>query len=79
KKFKVIVTIEEGVIKGGFGEGVISWLSEHGFNGGMKRLGLPDSYVEHGPRNVLLQNLGLDTEGLVNTVSKLMADKTVSI
>ncbi|MAD51654.1 MAG: 1-deoxy-D-xylulose-5-phosphate synthase [Candidatus Marinimicrobia bacterium] len=79
KKFKVIVTIEEGVIKGGFGEGVISWLSEHGFHGGMKRLGLPDSYVEHGPRNVLLQNLGLDTEGLVNTVSKLMADKTVSI
>ncbi len=79
KKFKVIVTIEEGVIKGGFGEGVISWMSEHGYTGRMMRIGLPDSYVEHGPRNVLLQNLGLNTDGLVNTVSKLMVDSTVSI
>lgn len=79
KKFKVIVTIEEGVITGGFGEGVISWLSEHGYKGSIKRLGLPDSFVEHGPRNVLLQNLGLDTDGLIKTVSKLMTDISVTI
>jgi 1-deoxy-D-xylulose-5-phosphate synthase len=79
EKFKVVVTIEEGVIKGGFGDGVISWLSENDYKGSTKRMGLPDAYIEHGPRNLLLQELGLDSDGLVSAVSKLMIKKAISI
>lgn len=79
KKFKVVVTMEEGVIKGGFGDGVISWLSENGYNGSSKRMGLPDEFVDHGPRNLLLQNLGLNADGLIKTVSELVTMETVSI
>ena len=78
EKFKAVVTIEEGVIKGGFGDGVLSWLSENGYKGSTKRLGLPDNFVEHGPRNLLLQNLDLGVNGLVNAVSKLVIQKAVS-
>ncbi|MAO86759.1 MAG: 1-deoxy-D-xylulose-5-phosphate synthase, partial [Candidatus Marinimicrobia bacterium] len=78
EKFKAVVTIEEGVIKGGFGDGVLSWLSENGYKGSTKRLGLPDNFVEHGPRNLLLQNLDLGVNGLVNAVSKLVIQEAVS-
>ena len=79
EKFKAVVTIEEGVLKGGFGDGVLSWLSENGYKGSTKRLGLPDNFVEQGPRNLLLQNLDLGVNGLVNAVSKLVIQEAVSI
>ena len=70
--FNKIITIEEGVISGGFGDGVASWLLEEGFNGKLKRLGLPDKFVEHGPRGTLLKNLGLDSVGIENTILKIL-------
>ncbi len=72
-KFSVVLTIEEGVIIGGFGDGVASWLSENGFSGIVKRLGLPDKYVEHGPRSLLLEKLGLDKNGIINTIKSLVS------
>ena len=50
KRFNKIVTIEEGVIQGGFGDGVSSWLVEKGFSGKLKRMGHPDEYIAHGAR-----------------------------
>ncbi|MFQ6676912.1 MAG: 1-deoxy-D-xylulose-5-phosphate synthase [Fidelibacterota bacterium] len=72
-KFSIVLTIEEGVIMGGFGDGVSSWLSENGFGGYVKRLGLPDKFVEHGPRPILLDKLGLDTNGIIKTLKRLVA------
>ena len=71
-KFNKIITIEEGVITGGFGDGVASWLLEEEFSGKLKRLGLPDQFVEHGPRDTLLKNLGLDSVGIENTIFKIL-------
>ena len=71
-KFNKIITIEEGVITGGFGDGVASWLLEEEFSGKLKRLGLPDQFVEHGPRDTLLKNLGLDSVGIENTICKIL-------
>lgn len=77
-KFSTVVTIEEGVISGGFGDGVAAWLSENGFGGIVKRLGLPDEFVEHGPRLLLLEKLGLDKNGLIKTVKKLVSNVTIT-
>jgi 1-deoxy-D-xylulose-5-phosphate synthase len=74
EKFKYVITIEEGVITGGFGDGVASWLMERGFDGKLKRLGLPDKFVEHGTRDQLLQLLGLDRKGITTAIQKLIPE-----
>ena len=71
--FDKIITIEEGVINGGFGDGVSSYLLENGYSGSIKRLGLPDSYVEHGSRNQILNSLYLDNDGIKNKIIDLCA------
>ncbi|MBE77004.1 MAG: 1-deoxy-D-xylulose-5-phosphate synthase [Candidatus Marinimicrobia bacterium] len=62
--FNKVITIEEGVINGGFGDGVSSFLLENGYKGEIKRLGLPDSYVEHGSRAQIFNKLSLDNVGI---------------
>ena len=79
QQFDSVVTIEEGVNKGGFGEGVASWLAQNGYKGQTKMLGLPDEFVEHGPRDLILENLGLSSEGLIKAVELLINKKTISI
>ena len=71
-KYNKIITIEEGVINGGFGDGVASWLLEQEFSGKLKRLGLPDNFVEHGPRDTILKNLGLDSNGIKLTILEML-------
>ena len=66
-----VITIEEGVIEGGFGDGVSSYLLENGFKGNLKRLGLPDSYVQHGSRNQIFSELCLDEEGIKHNILEL--------
>ena len=74
--FNKIITIEEGVINGGFGDGISSYLLENGYQGAIKRLGLPDSYVEHGSRNQILNSLSLDNDGIKNKIIDLYARTT---
>ena len=77
KKFSTIITLEEGTITGGFGDGVASYLLENGFNGKMKKLGLPDSFVEHGSRDELLSLIGLDVEGVANSIGDFVGEKGI--
>lgn len=63
--FSRIVTIEDGVIKGGFGSAVLEYLSDHGFASSVKRLGLPDEFVEHGSSAELYHLVGLDEESIL--------------
>ena len=74
RRFDKIITIEEGVINGGFGDAVSSFLLENGYVGSIKRLGLPDSYVEHGSRNQILNSLSLDNDGIKNNIIDLCAN-----
>ena len=71
-RFDYVITVEEGVITGGFGDGVAAWLLENGYKGSIKRLGLPDSFVEHGSRVQIMDLLGLDKMGLINTIKELI-------
>ena len=71
-KFSNIITLEEGTINGGFGDGVASWLLENDYSGKLKRLGLPDSFVEHGSRDQILNVLGLDADGIALSIQKMM-------
>ncbi len=70
-RFDRIITIEDGVLKGGFGEGVAAWLSDNGYGGKVIRLGHPDDFVEHGTRSELLQFSGLDENSIAKTINDL--------
>ena len=79
ERFKIVITIEEGVITGGFGDGVSSWLLENDFQGQIKRLGLPDSFIQHGKRDELLDEIGLDENSIINTIKSLFVNTSNDI
>ncbi len=71
-----VITIEEGTAIGGFGSGVAELFK---FNGladiQMKILGIPDQFLEHGLRSDLLKQIGLSSEGIVQTAKELLGTK----
>ena len=75
KKFVKIITLEEGTTTGGFGDGVAGWLLENGFQGQFKKLGLPDNFVEHGSRDQILTMLGLDVDGVAQSIRNFIGEK----
>lgn len=67
-----IVTIEEGVLDGGFGSAVIECLSEAGLYVPVKRLGLPAKFIEHGERDEILSLYGLTAEKIALAVKQIL-------
>ncbi len=72
ENFQTIITIEDGVISGGFGSAVLEYAAEHSHNAKVVRLGIPDKFMEHGTQNQLYKDAGYDVEGIINTVTKLL-------
>ena len=64
ERFQRVVTVEDGVRNGGFGSAVLEWLSDHGYKTEVVRLGLPDEFVEHGKVDELQHIVGIDKEGI---------------
>ena len=63
---KTLLTIEEGVLSGGFGSAVSTFLHENNFTNKLIRLGIPDNFVEHGTRKELLEDLGLTSDNIIS-------------
>ena len=70
KKFSRIVTIEDGVRNGGFGSAVLEWMNDHGYHPQIKRMGIPDEFVEHGTVQQLREIVGLDKESIKKAITK---------
>lgn len=68
-QFDRIITIEDGVLTGGLGSAVVEYMNEHGFKPQIVRMGLPDSFVEHGTVKELYQLCGIDEEHIVATIN----------
>jgi 1-deoxy-D-xylulose-5-phosphate synthase len=67
-----VVTVEEGVLAGGFGSAVLEFAADAGLDTSrVRRLGIPDAFVEHGERNELLADLGLDANGIAAECRRL--------
>lgn len=67
-----VITIEENALMGGFGSAVLEAANRRNLNTERFRvLAIPDEFVEHGDREELLADLGLDSEGLVRTAKEL--------
>jgi len=68
RRFRRIVTVEDGVRNGGLGSAVLEWMSDHGYQPRITRLGLPDHFVEHGTVGELRQLVGLDNESIRRSI-----------
>lgn len=72
RKFQKIVTVEDGARSGGMGSAVMEWLSDHGYSPVIKRLGLPDRFVEHGTVAQLQDIVGIDAAHIKQTILGLL-------
>ena len=68
RKFQKVITIEDGVRKGGMGSAVLEWMSDHGYQPTIHRLGLPDAFVEHGKVSELRAIVGIDKESIKKAI-----------
>lgn len=71
-KFNKIVTIEDGCLPGGFGSAVIEFMSDHGYQASVTRLGIPDRVIEHGEPDQLHAECGYDIASIKSAVYKLL-------
>ena len=71
KNFKKIVTVEDGVIKGGVGSAILEFMADNGYYPHVKRVGLPDEFVEHGCVKELYHLCGMDEEGILKELKEL--------
>ncbi|MCR5471162.1 1-deoxy-D-xylulose-5-phosphate synthase [Xylanibacter ruminicola] len=71
KKFKKIITVENGTKSGGLGSAVLEWMNDHGYEPRIVRLGLPDSFVEHGKVCELQKIVGLDEESIIKAIKEI--------
>jgi 1-deoxy-D-xylulose-5-phosphate synthase len=68
KEHKLIVTLEENVKNGGFGEKILQHMSDCGFKTNVLVIAIPDEYVEHGNVEILKKEVGIDKESIVKKV-----------
>ncbi|MCB0791199.1 MAG: 1-deoxy-D-xylulose-5-phosphate synthase [Flavobacteriales bacterium] len=74
-KFKHVVTVEDGCIQGGMGSAVLEFMVDHGYQAQVRRLGIPDRFIEHGSQPELYAECGFDAVALVTVVREMLGDR----
>ncbi|NLX73015.1 MAG: 1-deoxy-D-xylulose-5-phosphate synthase [Bacteroidales bacterium] len=69
--YTTVLTIEDGAIAGGMGSAILEFMSENGYQCKVKRLGIPDRFVEHGSQMALYKEIGLDMESIRGLIEEL--------
>ena len=71
-----VLVVEENIRFGGLGGAVLEMLNDSGINGvRLKRLGLPDRFIEHGPLSLLREKQGLDSAGILKEARGLCSEE----
>jgi 1-deoxy-D-xylulose-5-phosphate synthase len=76
-QFDQVITVEDGVIMGGFGSAVMEFFHEHHYPVHVTRLGIPDRFISHGTQQELYRECGFDAEGIYRTVKRVLSEKNV--
>ncbi len=75
-KFHKIITVEDGILKGGFGSAIIEFMCDNGYRAEIKRLGIPDYFVEHGTQEELARECGIDADSIAETIREMVFKDT---
>jgi 1-deoxy-D-xylulose-5-phosphate synthase len=71
-KFDKVITVEDGCVLGGMGSAVVEFMAENGYHAQVKRLGIPDKYIEHGEQKELYDECGFGETGIMQTAEELI-------
>lgn len=72
RNYSCVVTVEDGVLQGGFGSAVLEFMADHNYNVQFKRIGIPDKFIDHGSTDELYRDYGLDQQGIYKTVKAFL-------
>ncbi|HET6557312.1 MAG TPA: 1-deoxy-D-xylulose-5-phosphate synthase [Prolixibacteraceae bacterium] len=67
-RFTHVITLEEGVLQGGFGSAVAEFMTDHQYQVHLKRIGIPDKFIDQGTPEELHREYGLDQSGIYKTI-----------
>ncbi|MBI2656413.1 1-deoxy-D-xylulose-5-phosphate synthase [Candidatus Woesearchaeota archaeon] len=73
QKIRKIITLEEGTINGGFGSAVIELLEDKGIKASIKRIGIPDKFIEHGKQDMQKKLAGIDKESIKRIIMETLS------
>jgi 1-deoxy-D-xylulose-5-phosphate synthase len=72
KNYDKIVTIEDGALIGGFGSSIIEFMCDNAYSADIKRLGIPDTFIEHGSQEELYKECGFDADSIITTIASMV-------
>lgn len=78
RKYNKVITVEDGVLKGGFGSAVVEFMCDNHYSADVRRLGIPDYFVEHGTQEELYRECGFDADGIERTIREMIGSKDKS-
>lgn len=78
KNYKAVITIEDGTIIGGFGSAILEFMNDHGYNPVIKRMGVPDKFIEQGTPQELHHECGFDVQSIINEAKALTKPNILS-
>ncbi len=70
EKFKYVITLEDGVVKGGLGSAVAEYMAQNGYTPHITTIGIPDVFVEHGTTPELYKKYSMDSDAVLQTILK---------
>jgi len=68
---EIFITIEEGIIRGGFGSSILEYFSENNIYNPLKMIGINDKFSKHGSNNKLFKDEGLDVDSIVDIIKNI--------
>ncbi len=74
-KFKHVITVEDGCVQGGMGSAVLEFMADHGYHAQVKRLGIPDRWIEHGSQKELYAECGFDDKALIAAAKEMLPSR----
>ncbi|MFB5945386.1 1-deoxy-D-xylulose-5-phosphate synthase [Albibacterium profundi] len=75
KKYKKIITVEDGVLEGGMGSAILEYMADKSYFAQVVRLGIPDRVVEHGEQSELWNECGYDANSIIKEVKNLAVSR----
>ncbi len=72
QEHKLVVTLEDNVLAGGFGSAVAEWLCDHGYSVPLMRIGVPDRFIEYGMTDEQMSECGMDAQSIRNAIINRM-------
>jgi len=75
KKFKYVITVEDGCVQGGVGSAILEFMADNNYNSKVVRLGIPDQIIEHGEQPELWKECGFGAEGIIKRVKEFAVSR----